>query len=157
MARLSGLAGGRVQVVFPPPQAGCDAAAAERIAGSVVRRSVLALCSGMADRVTIGMDAATGVSERQTLSTAISGLVAQLEGARLVRRVRVGDPRRDVVLEFARTDRPSLLVGWTDGEPQQVTVPFLVDTATDFMGRSVPMLPHPRIRLTRSMAYFAAS
>jgi len=157
LAVRPGVAGGRVQVVFPPPQAGCDAAAAERIAGSVVRRSVLALCSGVADRVTIGMDAATAVPERQTLSTAIRTLVDQLEGGRLVRRVRVGDPKRDFVLEFAHTDKPSLLVGWTDGDPQQVSVPFLVGTASDFLGRSVPMLPHPRIRLTRSMAYFKAS
>lgn len=149
--------GGKVRVCFPPSPAGCEVAAEERIAGSVVRRAVLALCSGMADQVSIGMDPVVRVAERQVLSTAIRELVAQLEGARFERRVRVGDANRDFVLEFSRTGRPPVLVGWTDGEARQVSVPFRIGTASDYLCRGVPMLPHPRVRLTRNMSYFAGS
>jgi len=148
--------GGKVRVVFPPSPPGCDAAAEERIAGSVVRRTVLALTSGVADRVAIGMDPSTRASERQILSTAIRELAAQLEGARFEQRLRVGDAGRDFVLEFTRTGKPPVLVGWTDGEPRLVAVPFRVGEANDYVGRQVPMLPHPRIRLTRNMAYFVS-
>ena len=154
-ALLPEFASRRVQVVFPPLPAGCDAAGMERIAGSVVRRTVLALCSGMADQMMVGMDPDMPVSERQTLATAIRELVEQLDGARFVQRVRTGEEQRDFVLEFERPGKPPLLVGWTDGEPQQVGVPFAVGAASDFLRRSVPLLPRSRVRLTRNMAYFA--
>lgn len=147
---------GNVRVVFPPSPSGCDAAAEERIAGSVARRTVLALTSGVVNRVAVGMDPATPVTERRTISMAIRELAAQLEGARFERRLRVGDASRDFVLEFTRTGKPPVLVGWTDGEPRLVTAPFRVGAAGDYLCRHVPMLPHPRIRLTRHMAYFTA-
>ena len=148
------IGGGKVRVVFPPPPSGCDAAAEERIAGSVVRRTVLALTSGVADRAVISMDPETRVAERRILSTAVREVAAQLEGARFEQRVRVGDDSRDFVMEFTRADKPPVLVGWTDGEPRLVPVPFRVGEANDYLRRPVPMLPHPRIRLTRQMAYF---
>ena len=144
----------RLQIAFPPPPAGCDPAAEERIAGSVVRRAMLALSSGMAGRVAIGMDPAIRVSERRVLSNAIRELMKQLEGAHFERRIWDGDARRDFILEFSRAGKPPVLVGWTDGEPRQVTTPFRISTACDYLSRQVPMLPHPRIRLTRNMAYF---
>ena len=150
-----GVAGGRTQLCFPAPPSGCDTAAEERIAGSVVRRSVLALCSGMTERVAIGVDPAVPVAERQVLATAIRELVAQLEGARFEQRAWVGDASRDFVLEFSRAGKPPLLVGWTDGEPRLVSVPFRIGAASDYLCRQVPMLPYPRVRLTRNMAYFA--
>lgn len=146
--------GGKVQIGFPPPPPGCDADAAERVAASVVRRTVLALTSGVADRVVVGMDPASRMEDRSLLSAAIREMMDQLEGARFVRRERVGNADRDFVLEFTRTGRPPVLVGWTDGEPRQVAVPFRVGTASDYLRRHVPMVPHPRIRLTRNMAYF---
>lgn len=152
---LPEFAGHRMQVVFPPLPSVCDASGAERLAGSVVRRTVLAICSGMADQVAVGLDPAMPVTERQTLATAVRELVTQLEGARFVQRVRTGEEKRDFVLEFERTGKPSLLVGWTDGEPRQVAVPFAVEAASDFLRRSVPLLPRARVRLTRNMAYFA--
>ncbi|MFZ4398180.1 MAG: hypothetical protein ACOYOU_21405 [Kiritimatiellia bacterium] len=153
-ARLPEFAGRRVQMVFPPLPMGCDAAGAERMAGSVVRRTVLALCSGMVDHVAVGMDPAMPVSERQTLSTAIRELSDRLEGARFVQRVWTGEEQQNFVLEFERTGKPSLLVGWTDGEPRQVTVPFPIDSASDYLRRSVPLLPRSRVRLTRNLAYY---
>lgn len=154
VAGRPGFAGGKVQVAFPPPPSGCEGAAEERVAGSVVRRAVLAATSGVADRVVVGMDPALPVASRQIISIAVRELVEQLEGARFVRRVRVGDAGRDFVLEFARTGKPPVLVAWTDGEPRPVSVPFRLASAGDYLRRSVPLLPHPRIRLTRNMAYF---
>jgi hypothetical protein len=68
----------------------------------------------------------------------------------------VGDMNRDFVLEFLRTGKPPVLVGWTDGEPRLVAVPFRAGAASDYLRRHVPLLPHPRIRLTRNMAYFVS-
>lgn len=150
-----GMATDRLQISFPPPPAGCDQAAEERIAGSVVRRAMLALSSGMAGRVAIGMDPAIRVSERRVLSNAIRELMTQLEGARFERRIWDGDATRDFVLEFSRIGKPPVLVGWTDGEPRQVSAPFRIGVACDYLSRPVPMIPHPRIRLTRNMAYFS--
>jgi len=146
---------GRVQACFPAPPSGCDAAAAERIAGSVVRRSVLVLASGVVERVALEINPAMHVDERQVLSTAIRELVSQLAEARFERRLRLGDANRDFVLEFSRSGKPPVLIGWTDGDPKLVSVPFRVGAASDFLCRQVPMIPHPRIRLTRDMAYFA--
>ena len=155
VALRSEIVGGNVRIFFPPAPPGCTTAAEERIAGSVVRRTVLALTSGVADRVAVGMDPATRTTERRILSTAIRELATQLEGACFERRLRVGDANRDFVLEFTRTGKPPVLVGWTDGEPRLVTVPFRIGEAGDYLRRQVPMLPHLRIRLTRNMAYFA--
>ena len=157
VAERLNIAGGKVQVVFPPPPAGCDAAAEERIAGSVMRRAVLALCSGMAERVAIGMDPAMSVAERRVLSTAIRELMAQLEGARFERRIWIGDANRDFMLQFSRHGQPPVVVGWTDGEPRLVSVPFRIASASDFLSRPVPMIPHPRVRLTRNLAYFCGA
>ena len=153
---LAGALAGKinVQVCFPSPPPGCDEAAVERIAGSVVRRTVLALSSGVSDRVTLGMDPAIAVAERQILSTAIRELVSQLDGAQFEQRLHVGDVTRDFVLQFSRPGHPLLLIGWTDGDPRLISVPFHVGSASDFLRRPVPLLPHPRIRLTRNMAYF---
>ena len=155
MAARPDVVDGKVRIGFPPLPPGCDAAAEERVAGSVVRRAVLALTSGVADRVIMGMDPATRMSERQILSAAIREMADQLDGARFVRRARVGDANRDFVLEFVRTGRPSVLVGWTDGGSRLVSVPFRIGAASDFLRRNVPMLPFPRIRLSRNLAYFS--
>lgn len=154
VALQPGVVSGKVQVCFPPPPVGCDPAAAERIAGSVVRRAVLALCSGVANQVVIGMDPAMRMVERKVLSMAIRELVAQLEGARFERRLWVGDAHRDYVLEFSRTGKPPVLLGWTDGEPRLISVPFEIGAARDYLCRPVAMIPYPRVRLTRNMAYF---
>jgi hypothetical protein len=148
---------GRVQVNFPPSPPGCAADAQERVAGTMVRRAVLAATSGVSDRVVLGMDPAAAISERQIIAIAVQELMAQLEGARFVARVRTGDDSRDYVLQFARANRPPVLVVWTDGEPHPLDVPFQVGEAHDFLRRSVPMLPHPRIRLTRNLAYFTSA
>ncbi len=145
---------GKVQLGFPPQPVGCDSAAAERIAGSILRRSVLALTAGVADRVAIGLDPTLPLTERKTLTAAIRELMAQLKGARFERRIRMGDVSRDYVLEFSRQGKPPVLVGWTDGEPRLISAPFRIAEAHDYLCRTVPMLPHPRIRLTRNMAYF---
>ena len=154
VAMQPGVVSGKVQVCFPAPPAGCDGPAEERMAGSVVRRAVLALCSGVANQVAIGMDPGLQVAERKVLSTAIRELVRLLEGARFERRLWVGDPNRDYVLEFSRSGKSSVLLGWTDGEPQLIAVPLTIGAARDFLCRPVPMIPYPRIRLTRNMAYF---
>ena len=154
VARRSGNGRGKVRVLFPPPPAGCGAAAEERIAGCVARRTVLALASGVADRTALELDPSVSVAERQVFSLAFSELNAQLEGAHFARRVPAGEPARDFVLEFSRVGQPPLLVGWTDGEPRPVSVPFRTGEVNDFLRRPVPMLPHPRIRLTRGLAYF---
>ena len=146
--------GGKVQVSFPSAPAECDAAAEERIAGSVVRRAVLAMASGVADRVAIGMNPSVGVAKRHVLSAAIRELLDQLEGARFERRLPAGDPERDFLFEFSRTGKHPVLVGWTDGEPRLVSAPLTLASASDYLCRQVPILPHPRIRLTRTMAYF---
>ena len=157
VARRSGSGRGKVRVLFPPPPAGCGAAAEERIAGCVARRTMLALASGVADRTAMELDPSVGVAERQIFSLAFRELNAQLEGARFERRIPAGNPEGDFVLEFSRVGQPPLLVGWTDGEPRPVSVPFRTGEVNDFLRRPVPMLPHPRIRLTRNMAYFAGA
>ena len=154
VARRSGSSRGKVRVLFPPSPAGCGTAAEEPIACCVERPSVLALATGVADRTALELDPAVGVAERQVFWLAFRELNAQLEGARFERRVHTGEPGRDFVLEFSRVSQPPLLVGWTDGEPRPVSVPFRTGEVNDFLCRPVPMLPHPRIRLTRSLAYF---
>lgn len=155
VARRSGSGRGKVRILFPPQPAACGSDAEERIAGSVLRRTVLALASGVADRTALELDPATGVAGRQIVSTAIRELNRQLEGARFERRVPAGDPGREFILEFSRPGAPPLLVGWTDGEPRSVPVSFRTGAVGDFLLRTVPMLPYPRIRLTRSLAYFS--
>jgi hypothetical protein len=154
VATLVRAGAGRVQVQFPPLPDGCDEAAAERVAGSIVRRTVLALCAGVSEHIVVGIDPQSPPSGRGTLTAALRELQAQLDGARFLRRLRVGDPNRDFVLEFAHGAHASLLVAWTDDESRLVEVPFEVGVAGDFLRRGVPLLPYPRIRLTRNLVYY---
>ncbi len=144
----------RMHLLFPPQPPGCDAAATERIAGMVVRRVILAISSGMANRATFLLDPAMEVAERQACAVAIRAMLTLLDGATFVRRLQTQDDQHNFVLLFERTGHPPLLAGWTDGEPQQVAVPFPIGQAHDFLGRHVPLLPNARIRLTRSLAYY---
>lgn len=154
VSSLPGIGTGRVQIAFPPAPAGCDAAGFERIAGSIVRRTVLALVSGLVERVVAGVDPALPVQERATLTAAVGGLLLQLDGARFNRRVWIGNLSRDFMFEFTRIDGRPLLIGWTDGPPRLLKGSFRVRSACDYLGRNVPLLPYPRIRLTRAVAYF---
>lgn len=154
VSSLPGVGSGGVQIVFPPAPDGCDEAGFERIAGSIVRRTVLALVSGSAQRVVAGVDPTLPVERRATFTTAVGGLIRQLEGARFNRRVWIGNPSRDFLFEFTQIDGRPLLVGWTDGAPRLLKGSFQVRSACDYLGRNVPLLPYPRIRLTRTVAYF---
>lgn len=154
VAALPEACAGQVQVCFPSAEEARDAGRAERMLGVIMRRSVLALATGIVSRVVIGVNPEQPVEARGMLAAALRELTRHLEGARFVQRVAVGDPRRSYVFEFARQDGAFLLVGWCDGEPRQVEVALNVGAAWDWMGRTAPLLPYPRLRLTRDLAYF---
>jgi hypothetical protein len=144
----------RLHLIFPPQPPGCEPAATERIAGMVVRRVILAVSSGMANRATFLLDPAMEPAERQACAIAIRTMMSLLEGATFVRRLQTQDDQHTFVLLFERSGHPPLLAGWTDGDPQQVAVPFPIGQAHDFLGRHVPLLPNARVRLTRNLAYY---
>ncbi len=144
----------RLHLIFPPQPAGCDPVARERIAGMVVRRVILAVSAGMVNRATFLLDPYMELAERNICAVAIQTMIALLEGGRFVCRLRTGDDQHNFVLLFDRPGHPPLLAGWTDGEPQQITAPFPVGKAHDFLGRHVPLLPNGRVRLTRNLSYY---
>jgi hypothetical protein len=144
----------RLHLIFPPQPAGCDPVAAERIIGMVVRRVILGISAGMVNRATFMLDPYLELAERDGCTVAIRTMVALLEGARFVRRLRTADDQHNFVLLFERPGQPALLAGWRDGEPQQVVAPFPIGKAHDFLGRHVPLLPNGRIRLTRNLSYY---
>ena len=145
--------GGRVQLVHAVPRTAGVTEADERAACLLARRLVLAAASGMAERVTVAVG--PGLVDGPW-RVALGQTIRRLEGARFLRRIRTPDPRRDFLLEFASADRRALLVGWTDGAPRQVDAPCAVDAGVDFLGRTVPLLPHHRVRLTSGGAFFEA-
>jgi hypothetical protein len=146
-----GIANGRVQVCFTPVLPG-EASPAH--AENRVRRVVLALASGVTEQIMIGMDPSTPLDQRAPLMAGIKELVVHLDDSRFIRRHQVGDRRQDFVFEFARADHSPLMIGWTNGESHQVSVPFSVHSASDFMGKIAPLLPYPRLWLTPQLTYF---
>lgn len=151
--RAAGGVGG-LDVHLPALPEGATQEVARAGMDSVVRRSVLALASGLADRVVLEVDPEADPGRREMFAAAVRGLTATLDGARFVRRVAVRGPAGVELFEFVRANRDPLLVGWCGDEPVQVSVACEVCQAMDVQGESVPLLPYPKLRLTRRTAFF---
>jgi hypothetical protein len=137
------------------PVAGEDA---EAEAARLVRRILLLTCAGMVDQTVLWWlsDVAGGGSGDPVVQSLVR-LRALLGGGRFVRRLRAGDARRIFLLHCETVAAQPVLVGWVDGPPVQVEVPFPVSAAMDIRGRTAPLLPYPRLRLTNTPVYFHGS
>jgi len=144
---------GNAQVCFASPGLR-DGDVPEAIMGTIVKRAVLAIASGIVKRTVIEVEPIRDQLHGAVQTTALKELVAHLEGARFMRRLRVGDPGRDFVLEFHRQRSGPLLVAWTEDGARPVRAGFRVSEAHDVLGRTVPLIPFPRLRLTETLSYF---
>ncbi len=146
--------GGKLQLCFAAaPLRNGDVQ--EAIMGGIVKRIVLAMAAGVAERVVIEVDPIQNQLRGATLTRVLHELVSHLEGARFIRRRHVGDPGRDFVMEFHRPGTGALLVAWTEDGARPVRAGFHVREARDFLGRTVPLIPFPRLRLTETVSFFS--
>lgn len=121
-----------------------------------VRRTILAVCSGLIEQVVLMQQAQSGV---------VSQHVTQYDAWRIFMR-RLGHSGRFVGLEpvegsgsvwllrFEDAVGKPVWMGWSEGEAQIVTAAITVVRAGDLLERTAPLLPSPRLRLTAMPAYF---
>jgi len=145
---------GHVQVCLPPLDVRLAGKEIQAQLDLMVRQTVLALASGIASRVVIGVDPEQPEPIRNVLAVALQGMMRHLEGARFVRRLNVADSASVFLFEFSKLDGSSLFVGWSHNEPRLVSVPVRIEAAWNILGRSAPLLPYPKIRVTQNVVYF---
>jgi hypothetical protein len=145
---------GQMQLHFAAP-ASRGADVDEAAQGLGFKRLILALASGVVDRALCDVTPLRAGQPRGALASAAwRELVAHFEGARFIRRLKVGNLARDYVLVFQRRDNETLLAAWSEDGARVVRAGLRVRAARDFLGRTIPLLPFPRLRLTETLAYF---
>lgn len=128
------------------------------MAAQLIRRILALTCAGLVEQTVLWWFSNPPASQADDpVVQALVRLRALLAGGRFVKRLRAGDSRRVFLLHCETASAQPLLVGWVDGPPLQVEVPFRAASAMDIHGRTAPLLPHPRLRLTSTPVYFQGS
>jgi hypothetical protein len=128
----------------------------EHAAARMIRRLLLLTAAGVVEQTALWW--LSGVAhERLTddpLAQALLRLRSTLMGGRFVKRIQVGNRRKIYLLQCETLSAQPVWVGWVDGAPTQIEVPFRSASAFDAHGRVAPLLPYPRLRLTETPVYF---
>jgi hypothetical protein len=121
-----------------------------------MRRAVLAVCSGLIEQVVLMQPAHSGDRPQQAaLQGAWRLFMGRLgAGGRFVRREPIAGGGSAWLLRFEDAAGRPLWLGWNEGGPQIVTAAVAVARACDLLGRTAPLLPAPRLRLTDLPVYF---
>jgi len=138
----------RIQAVAGIPDAHEEA---ERL----IRRILLLTCAGLVEQTALWWLTGLAVgSAADPILQALARLRSTLMGGRFVKRVRVQDPRHVFLLQCENLSAQPVWVGWVDGPPRQIEAPIRVVSAMDIHGRRAPLIPYPRMRLTRTPVFF---
>ena len=121
-----------------------------------VRRTILAVCSGLIEQVVLMQPAHSGdQGQRATQQDAWQLFMRRLgAGGRFVRREPVEGGGSTWLLRFEDAAGRPVWMGWNDGGPQIVTAGIAAARACDLLGRTAPLLPAPRLRLIDLPVYF---
>jgi hypothetical protein len=130
--------------------------AAEGRLARFVRRTVLAVCSGLIEQVVLMQPALSGDGPQQAARQEAWRLFMGRLGAggRFVRREPAAGGGSAWLLRFEDAAGRPVWLGWNDGGPQIVTAAVAAARACDLLGRTAPLLPAPRLRLTDRPVYF---
>lgn len=121
----------------------------------LVRRILLLTCAGFVEQTTLWwLPALSNDAEHGPLLQAIGRLINNLAGGRFVRRLNTPYHQKVYLLLCENFSAQPVLVGWVDGTPLQVEASFRVASAIDIHGRTAPILPYPRLRLTSTPVFF---
>jgi hypothetical protein len=130
--------------------------AAERRLARYVRRTMLAVCSGLIEQVVLMQPAHSGDDPQQAAQQQAWRLFMSRLGAggRFVRREPVAGGGSAWLLRFEDAAGSPVWLGWNEGGPQIVTAAVAAARACDLLGRTAPLLPAPRLRLIDRPVYF---
>lgn len=119
------------------------------------RRILMLTCAGLVDQTVLWwLTDIKDAAANDPALRALARLRKVLAGGRFVKRLSVGDSRSVFLLHCENVITQPVLIGWVDGPPLQLEVPFQVSSAMDMHGRTAPLLPYPRLRLTSTPVYF---
>jgi len=140
--------------------AGRTADAAEGKDGAAVarrvRRSLLAVCSGLVEQVVLSQPAGADDWLHDPARQSVWSLFMRRLGVsgRFVERMETEGGDDVWLLRFEDGDGVPVWLGWCDEETRIVTAGIAVERAYDLFGRAAPLLPSPRVRLTPMPVYF---
>jgi len=163
-ARAASAAAARPILVVEPAGGGRSAAtrpstaeAAEGRLARHVRRTLLAVCSGLVEQVVLMQTPSAGDFSQQVARQDVwrTFLRRLGSGGRCVGRLALGGSETAWLLRFEDADGAPVWLGWSDGAAQIVEAAAVhAERAHDLLGRNAPLLPPPRLRLTEMPAYF---
>ena len=132
------------------------AAVCEHRLARYVRRTILAVCSGLIEQVVLMQPAHFDAQPQQAAQQEAWRLFLRRLGAggRFVRREPVEGGGAAWLLRFEDAAGRPAWMGWNDGGPQIVTAGVAAARAFDLLGRTAPLLPAPRLRLIDLPVYF---
>jgi hypothetical protein len=133
-----------------------DAEACELRLARYMRRTILAVCSGLIEQVVLMQPAHSGDLPQQAAQQEAWRVFMRRVGAggQFVRREPVAGGGLAWLLRFEDSAGRPVWMGWNEGGPQIVTAAVVAARACDLLGRTAPLLPAPRLRLIDLPIYF---